>query len=37
MELDGWINKIRCGDALEILKQLPDNTVNCVVTSPPYY
>ncbi len=25
------------GDALETLKQLPDNTYNCVVTSPPYY
>lgn len=37
MELDGWINKIHCGDALEILKQLPGDTVNCVITSPPYY
>jgi DNA modification methylase len=24
-------------DALELLKQLPDNYVNCVITSPPYY
>jgi DNA modification methylase len=25
------------GDALEILRQLPDATVNCCVTSPPYW
>lgn len=25
------------GDALEVLKTLPDNSVNCCVTSPPYY
>lgn len=25
------------GDALEILKTLPDESVNCVVTSPPYW
>jgi DNA modification methylase len=26
-----------CGDALEVLKTMPDESVNCVVTSPPYY
>jgi DNA modification methylase len=26
-----------CGDSLEILKLIPDETVNCVVTSPPYW
>jgi DNA modification methylase len=25
------------GDALEILRALPDRAVNCIVTSPPYY
>lgn len=25
------------GDAREVLKNLPDNSYNCVVTSPPYY
>ena len=25
------------GDALEILRQLPDATVNCCITSPPYW
>lgn len=29
--------QILIGDAKETLKQIPDNSVNCVVTSPPYY
>lgn len=31
-----FINKFICGDSLTILKQIPDNSVNTVVTSPPY-
>jgi len=34
---EDYINKIIQGDALTILKQLPDEIVNCVVTSPPYW
>lgn len=30
------INKIICGDAVEELKKLPDNSIDLVVTSPPY-
>lgn len=30
-------NEIVCGDCLEILKTIPNNTVNTIVTSPPYY
>lgn len=30
-------NKIYCGNALDVLKSFPDESVNCVVTSPPYY
>lgn len=30
-------DKIHLGDSLAILKQLPDESVNCVVTSPPYW
>lgn len=37
MEIDGWINKIHCGEALEILRTLPSDSVNCCITSPPYY
>ena len=29
--------KIYQGDCLEILKQLPDESIDCCVTSPPYY
>lgn len=30
------INKVICGDAIEILKKIPSNSINLVVTSPPY-
>lgn len=29
--------KIFCGDALSVLQNLPDESVQCCVTSPPYY
>jgi DNA modification methylase len=32
-----WINKIHQGDALEILKQMPSDFVDCIITSPPYW
>jgi DNA modification methylase len=34
-ELD-FTDKIICGDCEEVLKQLPDNCVDLIVTSPPY-
>lgn len=30
-------NKIICGNALEELKKFPDNSIDAIVTSPPYY
>lgn len=30
------LNSIICGDAAEVLKTLPDNSIDLVVTSPPY-
>ena len=30
-------NKIICGDALETLKNFPDESIHCCITSPPYY
>jgi len=33
MELD----TVHCGDALDWLRTLPDESVNCIVTSPPYW
>ena len=31
------IYQVLCGDVLEMMRTLPDESVNCVVTSPPYY
>lgn len=31
------LNKILCGDWIEIAKTLPDGCVHCVITSPPYW
>ena len=31
-----YINQILNGDCLEILKQLPSNSVDAVITDPPY-
>ena len=31
------VNKIFSGDVLRVLKRLPDECVDCIVTSPPYY
>ena len=35
--LEKQLSKIICGDALEVLKKLPDESIDCVVTSPPYW
>lgn len=35
--LSSLINKVHCMDALEFLKILPSNSVDCCVTSPPYF
>ena len=31
-----FINKIICGDCLDVMKQVPDESIDLVVTSPPY-
>ena len=33
---DDYINKIICGDSLNIMRQMPDECLDLVVTSPPY-
>jgi len=33
---DDFINKIICGDCLEVMKDIPDNSIDLTVTSPPY-
>lgn len=34
---NGDLWQVYCGDSVEILSQLSEESVNCVVTSPPYY
>lgn len=34
--LKNWINTIQCLDCVEGMKKLPDNSIDLVVTSPPY-
>jgi len=31
-----FVNKIICGDCLEVMKDIPDNSIDMVLTSPPY-
>jgi modification methylase len=33
---EDFINKVVCGDVIEVMKQIPDGSVDLVVTSPPY-
>lgn len=35
--IEKFINKIICGDSLKVLKTIPDEIIDCVVTSPPYW
>jgi len=34
---DDYINKIICGDCLEVMKGIPDKSVDLVLTDPPYF
>lgn len=34
--IEEFLNRIVNGDCLEVLRQLPDNSIDLVVTSPPY-
>lgn len=35
--MDNYLDKIICGDCLELLKKLPPESVDLVITSPPYF
>ncbi len=37
VSMTDYLNKIICGDALTVLKGMPDNLVHCAITSPPYW
>jgi site-specific DNA-methyltransferase (adenine-specific) len=34
--MENLINKIHCGDCLEFMKTLPENSIDSIVTDPPY-
>src|SRR4051812_31465145 len=35
--ISDWIDRIHVGDALETLREIPGDSVNLVICSPPYY
>ena len=37
VKIDDFFNKIICGDSIEVIKGIPDNSIDVIVTSPPYY
>ena len=30
------VNRIICGDAIEVMRQIPDGSIDLIITSPPY-
>lgn len=36
LSIDNFLNKIICGDALTVMKEMPDASVDLLITSPPY-
>jgi len=35
--ITNWTNQIHQGDAFELIKEIPDDSIHCAVTSPPYW
>ncbi|GAH57635.1 unnamed protein product, partial [marine sediment metagenome] len=35
--INHYVNKIICGNALEVLKKIPGESINCCVCSPPFW
>ena len=34
--MEKWLNKVHCGDCIELMNKMPINSVDLIVTSPPY-
>ena len=34
--MEHWLNKVTCGDCIEVMTQIPAGSVDLIVTSPPY-
>lgn len=35
--MDKYLNQVVCKSAIDLLKDLPDQSVHCIITSPPYF
>jgi len=35
-KIENYLNRIICGDCLQVMRQLPDMSVDLIITSPPY-
>ena len=35
--MSDFVNSIQCGEALDVLGRLPNDSIDLIVTSPPYY
>src|SRR3989339_1713915 len=35
-DITKFLNKIHCGDVIEVMKKMPDGSVDLIITSPPY-
>ena len=36
MKIEEMLNKVICGDCLDVMKGFPDNSIDLIITSPPY-
>ena len=36
ISVDKWVDKIICGDCIEEMKKIPNNSIDAVITDPPY-
>ena len=36
-KIDNFIDKVLCGDSLDLIKNIPDESVSLIITSPPYF
>ena len=34
--LDNYLNKITCGDSYSLIKEIPDKSIDLIITDPPY-
>ncbi len=35
-QMKAWLNKVHCGDCVEMMDKMPANSIGLIVTSPPY-